>query len=222
MCGVVNSWVVDPNSMRFEGRVSADAVGVVKSGQGVAREVVSLDGYFRVGSLDVSDLRLVGRGRQYLRTRCTVSVVGEIGGVAGAAFDAHSEAKLDELEQKRDTLLSDLKLEYETEQEEIAAKRKQEEDDIAEQRRKEDEEREARRKKEDDEFLERIAAQDVERQGKYDEETRRVEDEADEGLDGIEEEVRKLFDEGQAKLTELEEKRKVRPAWSWRVGLSCG
>ena len=39
---------------------------LVKSGQGVAREVVSLNGYFRVGSLDVSDVRLVGRGRQYL------------------------------------------------------------------------------------------------------------------------------------------------------------
>ncbi|MDX2120430.1 MAG: hypothetical protein SF070_05095 [Gemmatimonadota bacterium] len=39
---------------------------LVKSGQGVAREVESLNGYFRVGSLDVSDLRLVGRGRQYL------------------------------------------------------------------------------------------------------------------------------------------------------------
>ncbi|WP_342120442.1 efflux RND transporter periplasmic adaptor subunit [Pseudoduganella sp. OTU4001] len=34
--------VVDPNSMRFEGRVSADSVGVVKAGQGV---VFSINGY---------------------------------------------------------------------------------------------------------------------------------------------------------------------------------
>ncbi len=39
---------------------------LVKSGQGVAREVESLNGYFRVGNLEVSDVRLVGRGRQYL------------------------------------------------------------------------------------------------------------------------------------------------------------
>ncbi|XLZ72379.1 efflux RND transporter periplasmic adaptor subunit [Massilia sp. SR12] len=34
--------VVDPNSMRFEGRISADSVGVVKAGQGV---VFSINGY---------------------------------------------------------------------------------------------------------------------------------------------------------------------------------
>ncbi|KAH6663946.1 hypothetical protein F5X68DRAFT_217937, partial [Plectosphaerella plurivora] len=127
--------------------------------------------------------------------------------VAGLSTTEH-EAKLDELEQKRDTLLGDLKTEYDTEKEELAAKRKAEEEAVAEARRKEDEEREARRKAEDEEVRTRNESQDAERLGKFDDETKRVEDEADDGMDAVEAEVQKLLAEGEAKLKELEEKRK--------------
>jgi len=128
-----------------------------------------------------------------------------IGGLSTAEHDA----RLDDLEQKRDGTLAALRANFERERDELAAHRKLEREEIAERRRREDEEIAARRKREDEELASRCYREDDKRHDKLQGETRDVEDEMDELMEGIESEAHKMIEAGREKLAQLEAKRRV-------------
>lgn len=115
------------------------------------------------------------------------------------------DAKLDELEKKRDDALQALCAAFEAESDFLEQKRKAERDEIAERRRREDEELAARDRREDEE-----------RRGKLKLDTDHIEQEMDHLMSQAEEEARVVLEEGRAKLRELEEKRRVRAATARR------
>ncbi|KAK4161521.1 hypothetical protein QBC43DRAFT_268352 [Cladorrhinum sp. PSN259] len=119
------------------------------------------------------------------------------------------DAKLDELELKRDTTIKQLLSAFTEESEALSQKRKAEREEIAERRRREDEEREIRRRLEDEELAARDHHEDEVRDGKLLAESNVVEEETDNLMVQIEEEAQRVVEEGQRKLKALEEKRQV-------------
>ncbi|CAJ2511404.1 Uu.00g070290.m01.CDS01 [Anthostomella pinea] len=134
--------------------------------------------------------------------------LSEINATVKGLSTEEQDARLDELDQKREQLLSDLRATFEKEKEELEAKHKAEVEDIAEKRRKEDEEREARRQKEDEELQEKASNEDREKEGKFEDDTSNVENDTDQQMEEIEEEARKVIESGKQKLQDLEEKRR--------------
>lgn len=128
-----------------------------------------------------------------------------IGGLSTAEHDA----KLDELEQKRDVTLAALRAGFEQESDDLVVQRRRERDQIAERRRKEDEEIAARRKKEDEELSSRCSSEDNERQDKFSNVTRSVEDEIDGLMESVEATAQEMIEEGRKRLSQLEDKRRV-------------
>ncbi|KAK3389966.1 hypothetical protein B0H63DRAFT_507419 [Podospora didyma] len=121
---------------------------------------------------------------------------------------AEHDARLDELEQKRDNAIQALLAGFTAESDHLSQKRKAERDEIADRRRKEDEERERRRKLEDEELATRNQQQDDERDEKLKYDTKDVEDETDGLMNQVEEEAQRMLEEGRERLTALEEKRR--------------
>lgn len=119
------------------------------------------------------------------------------------------DARLDELEQKRDSLLADLRAAYERERSELDGKRKSESDGIIEARRLEDEERDRRRRQEDEELQASRSREDEERQRKLDGDMDAAEDETELEMDAVEEQARRNIEDGEKRIRELEEKRRV-------------
>ncbi|KAK4182816.1 hypothetical protein QBC35DRAFT_395203 [Podospora australis] len=118
------------------------------------------------------------------------------------------DAKLDELEEKRDKTIKQLLNNFSAESEALAQRRKATREEIAERRRIEDEERERRRRQEDEELAERERLEDEARDGKLLADTNDVEEETDNLMIQVEEEAQKLIEEGEKKLKVLEEKRR--------------
>ncbi|KAK3933831.1 hypothetical protein QBC46DRAFT_431043 [Diplogelasinospora grovesii] len=118
------------------------------------------------------------------------------------------DAKLDELEQKRESAIRGLLAAFAAENESLSQKRKTERDEIAERRRREDEEREKRRRLEDEELAQRDRHEDEERDGSLKDKTKDVEEETEEQMVQVEEEAKKMLEEGRAKLSALEERRR--------------
>lgn len=108
------------------------------------------------------------------------------------------DAKLDELEQKRDDAIRALCSTFAAESEFLDRKRKAERDEIAEKRRREDEELAARDHKEDEE-----------RNGKLKLDTDVIEQDTDCLMSQVEEEARVVIEEGREKLKDLEARRRV-------------
>lgn len=123
---------------------------------------------------------------------------------------AEHDAKLDELEARRDNTIKHLLAAFSAESEVLHQKRLAQREEIAERRRIEDEERERRRRQEDEELAERDKQEDEARDGRLLHETNEVEEETDHLMIEIEEEAQRAIDEGQKKLMGLEERRKVR------------
>jgi hypothetical protein len=119
------------------------------------------------------------------------------------------DAKLDELERKRDEAIQFLAIAFSAESERLERKRRAEREVIAEQRRKEDEERERRRREEDERLAARDREEDAARDGKLKEDTERVGQETDNLMDQAEEEARMAMAKGWEKLTALQERRRV-------------
>ncbi|KAK4221562.1 hypothetical protein QBC38DRAFT_349572, partial [Podospora fimiseda] len=117
------------------------------------------------------------------------------------------DAKLDELELKRDNTIKKLLNDFSAESEVLTQQRKAERDEIAERRRREDEEREIRRRLEDEELAARDHKEDEVRDGKLLAQTNVVEEETDNLMIQIEEEAQRVIEEGHRKLKALEEKR---------------
>ncbi|ORY70460.1 uncharacterized protein BCR38DRAFT_107247 [Pseudomassariella vexata] len=126
--------------------------------------------------------------------------------VAGLNTDSHN-ARLDELEQKRDSILAQLQTNYEREHEELESKRRAETEAISEQRRKEDAERDARRRREDEDLRKRARDEDEQRKSKFEGEREEVDEEIEPLMDEVEEEARKVIGEGERRLRELQERR---------------
>ncbi|KAK0670160.1 hypothetical protein QBC41DRAFT_98254 [Cercophora samala] len=121
---------------------------------------------------------------------------------------AEHDAKLDELEARRDSTIKHLLAAFSAESEVLHHKRKTQREEIAERRRIEDEERERRRRQEDEELAERDRQEDEARDGRLLHETNEVEEETDHLMNEVEEEAQRAIDEGQKKLMNLEERRK--------------
>lgn len=119
------------------------------------------------------------------------------------------DARLDALEQKRDSLLADLRRAYEKERAELDGKRRSESDELVEARRREDEERERRRRQEDEELQASRSREDEERQKKLDGDMDAAEDETELEMDRVEEEARQTVENGEKQLRDLEDKRRV-------------
>lgn len=119
------------------------------------------------------------------------------------------DAKLDELERKRDDTIKALTAAFSAEADDLERKRKAEREEIAEQRRKEDEERDRRRHEEDEQLTAKDHEQDQARDRKLKEDTEDVEQKTDELMSRVEEEARTAATEGRQKLQELQEKRRV-------------
>lgn len=118
-------------------------------------------------------------------------------------------ARLDALEQQRDTAVQALRAAFLSESDQLAAQRRAERVRLAEQRRREDEERERSRRAEDEEMGARERNMDEGRAGRLQAETRGVEEQT-EGLMGeIEDAAARLLEAGKEKLRRLEEKRQV-------------
>ncbi|KAK4655314.1 hypothetical protein QC762_300860 [Podospora pseudocomata] len=121
---------------------------------------------------------------------------------------AEHDAKLDELEARRDNTIKHLLAAFSAESEVLHQKRLAQREEIAKRRRIEDEERERRRRQEDEELAERDKQEDEARDGRLLHETNEVEEETDHLMIEIEEEAQRAIDEGQKKLMGLEERRK--------------
>ncbi|KAI1338854.1 hypothetical protein F5Y15DRAFT_99978 [Xylariaceae sp. FL0016] len=134
--------------------------------------------------------------------------LSEINATVAGLSTEEEDARLDELDEKRERLLHELQESFEREQEELEKKRRAEEDEIAEKRRKEDEEREARRKREDEELRARMSSEDGQRHGKFEQNTNQIEDETDQQMDEVEQAAQKKVEDGTKKLHELEERRR--------------
>jgi chromosome segregation ATPase len=119
------------------------------------------------------------------------------------------DAKLDELEQKRDDAIKALTAAFSAEADDLERKRKAEREEIIERRRKEDEERDRRRHEEDKQLAAKDHEQDQARDRKLKEDTEDVEQETDELMSRVEEEARTAATEGREKLQALQEKRRV-------------
>jgi hypothetical protein len=119
------------------------------------------------------------------------------------------DAKLDELERKRDDAIEALSNAYLAESELLNRKRKAEREALAEQRRKEDEERERRRHEEDEELAARDRDEDQARDGRFKEDTEEVEEEMDGLMNLVEEEARIAAAEGREKIRAMQERRRV-------------
>ena len=119
------------------------------------------------------------------------------------------DAKLDELERKRDDAIEGLSAAYLAESELLNTKRKAEREALAEQRRKEDEERERRRHEEDERLAARDLDEDHARDGKFKEDTAEVEEEMDDLMNLVEEEARLAAAEGREKIRAMQERRRV-------------
>jgi hypothetical protein len=119
------------------------------------------------------------------------------------------DAKLDELERKRDDAIEALSNAYLAESELLNRKRKAEREALAEQRRKEDEERERRRHEEDEELAARDRDEDQARDGRFKEDTEEVEEEMDGLMNLVEEEARIAAAEGREKIKAMQERRRV-------------
>ncbi|KAK3986003.1 hypothetical protein QBC44DRAFT_373582 [Cladorrhinum sp. PSN332] len=117
------------------------------------------------------------------------------------------DAKLDELELKRDTTIKQLLNDFTAESEALTQKRQAEREEIAERRRREDEEREIRRRLEDEQLASRDHNEDEVRDNKLLAQTNVVEEETDTLMAQIEEEAQRAIEEGHQKLKALEEKR---------------
>ncbi|KAK4202421.1 hypothetical protein QBC40DRAFT_169372 [Triangularia verruculosa] len=118
------------------------------------------------------------------------------------------DAKLDELEARRDNTIKHLLAAFSAESHVLLQKRQAEREELAERRRVEDEERERRRRQEDEEVAERNKQEDEARDGRLLHETNEVEEETDHLMHEIEEEARRALDEGQKRLMNLEGRRK--------------
>ncbi|KAK0736205.1 hypothetical protein B0T21DRAFT_411393 [Apiosordaria backusii] len=120
---------------------------------------------------------------------------------------AEHDAKLDELEARRDSTIKHLLAAYSLESQVLHHRRLAEREEIAERRRIEDEERERRRRQEDAELEERNKQEDEARDGMLLHETNEVEDETDHLMLEVEKDAQRVIDEGQKKLMDLEERR---------------
>ncbi|KAI1076598.1 hypothetical protein F5B20DRAFT_312894 [Whalleya microplaca] len=134
--------------------------------------------------------------------------LSEINDTVKALSTRNLDARLDELEEMQENLLTNLHSKFNKEMKDLESKRVAEIEDIREKRRKEDEEREARRRREDEELRKRKAKENEERQRKLDEEENFVRDETEHQMDEVEDETQKKFDSGKQKLHDLEEKRR--------------
>lgn len=122
------------------------------------------------------------------------------------------DARLDELEKKRDDAMRTLSAAFQAESEFLTRKRQAEREAIAERRRMEDEERERARREEDDGISSRDREEDQVRDGKLEEDAEGIERETDRLLNQAEEEAREAITEGRERLKALQEKRRVRAA----------
>lgn len=120
------------------------------------------------------------------------------------------DARLDELELKRDRTLAALRADFDRESAQLSAMRRAETESLAERRRREDAEREARRRKEDDEIERHRVEEDEKRGAMFADETGGVEDAVDGEMEVIEMEVAATIEKGKERLAMLEAKRKVR------------
>ncbi|GAB1318548.1 hypothetical protein MFIFM68171_08758 [Madurella fahalii] len=107
------------------------------------------------------------------------------------------DAKLDELEQKRDDAIRALCAAFTAESESLDRKRKAEREEIA-----------ARRRKEDEELAARDLKEDEERSGKFKLDTDVIEQDTDYLMSQVEEEARVAIEEGRERLKDLEARRR--------------
>ena len=119
------------------------------------------------------------------------------------------DAKLDELEKKRDDAIKALTTAFSAETDDSKRKRKAEREEIVERRRKEDEERDRRRREEDTKLAEKDQEEDEVRNIKLKEDTEDVEQKTDGLMSRVEEEARAAATEGREKLKTLQERRRV-------------
>lgn len=117
--------------------------------------------------------------------------------------------ELDQLEQKRDSQLAELKSAFEKEKQDLEGKRRTELEDLKKKRKQEDEEREARRKQEDEELAKAKSTEDKQRKKKHDKEANSIEDETGRKMDEVEEQAQKMAQEGVQKMKSLAERRNV-------------
>ncbi|KXX80018.1 hypothetical protein MMYC01_203434 [Madurella mycetomatis] len=107
------------------------------------------------------------------------------------------DAKLDELEQKRDDAIRALCAAFAAESEFLDRKRKAEREEIA-----------ARRRREDEELAARDLKEDEDRNGKLKFDTDVIEQDTDHLMSQVEEEARMVIEEGREKLKDLEARRR--------------
>ncbi|KAK4459989.1 hypothetical protein QBC42DRAFT_333756 [Cladorrhinum samala] len=137
-----------------------------------------------------------------------------------AALDtSEHDAKLDELEAKRDATIKQLLSAFAAESEALSRKREAKRAELVDRRRREDEERERRRRQEDEEVAARDHQEDEARDGALLAQTNVVEEETDTMLDQIEEDAQRTIEEGHKKLMALEKKRQVSCRASYCEGL---
>ncbi|KAK3290536.1 uncharacterized protein B0H64DRAFT_452680 [Chaetomium fimeti] len=118
------------------------------------------------------------------------------------------DAKLDDLEKRRDDAIRALTAAFSAEAESLDQKRKAEREEIGERRRKEDEERDRRRREEDNELAAKDREEDQARDRKLKEDSKDVEQETDELMSRVEEEAHMATTEGREKLQALQERRR--------------
>ncbi|KAI1820066.1 hypothetical protein F4861DRAFT_543288 [Xylaria intraflava] len=123
-----------------------------------------------------------------------------------SAKKQHDE--IEQLEQKRESLLAELRTKYEKEQQEVSSKRQAELESIKQKRKQEDERREARRRKEDEEWKMTNSNEDAQRRQRYSNEASSIEHKTAQQKEELEEAAKKAAQEGKQKLQDLDEKRK--------------
>ncbi|KAI0001391.1 hypothetical protein F4779DRAFT_137670 [Xylariaceae sp. FL0662B] len=135
-------------------------------------------------------------------------VLSEINNTITGLSARQYDARLGELEQRRDQLLTDLRARFDKGKKALESKHKAEIEDIKEKRRKEDEEREARRRQEDEELRKKNSKENIEKKREFDEEVNSVENETAHQMDDIERKAQEGFENDKQKLYALEEKRR--------------
>lgn len=128
------------------------------------------------------------------------------------------DAKLDELEKKRDGAIKTLSAAFSAESETLEQKRNAEREEIAERRRKEDKEREQRRREEDEVLEKEYQEEDEKRRERLRVDTEEIEQDMENLMEEVEEEARMSIAEGYERLRGLQERRRVSSCSCFGVG----
>ncbi|KAK4245863.1 hypothetical protein C7999DRAFT_15958 [Corynascus novoguineensis] len=128
------------------------------------------------------------------------------------------EAKLDELEKRRNDAIKALSAAFLAESDSLSRERASKREEVAEKRKREDEERERRRREEDEEFAASVRKEDQVRDWKFKSEREKVEQEMEELMSRAEEEARLAVEQGREKLQALQEKRRVSSRLTEKTG----